>query len=140
MASLGMNDRFAASGASHPGELNKRFVDALGRGDVPAVLRLFEPEAIAAFIPGSPPVQGLAAIEYGLRWLLSLKRAIRPVVESCTRKGPLAASSLRLDVSDGEDPFEGVHVELHGTVSALSRQQPDGNWKYLLNVAFRSSP
>ncbi len=59
--------------AAHlPSEINTRWADAFNAGDLPAMLELYEADAVLVPSPGARAVSGLDAIESSMRWLVGL--------------------------------------------------------------------
>ena len=117
-------------GASSPENMIRVWTDAFNRGDLEAIVDLYEPEAVLARSSG-PPIVGRAAIRDAFTAFLST----RPRMEATTRK-IIATGDLALCYGDWS--LRGTNAD--GTARAASgksvevlRKQGDGGWRYILD-------
>ena len=111
--------------AQRPEDVSRELVTMLRRGDVDAVMDLYEPDALFADVDavyvGSAEIRTAHErfVEAGLE--LTLR-------ESATlRVGELALVHWSWSVSDGA----GTTVE--GSSAEVLRRQPDGSWKFVID-------
>ncbi|MHA3700545.1 YybH family protein [Jatrophihabitans sp. YIM 134969] len=124
--------------ASAPGDLTRRWADAFNAGDLPALMSMYEPDAVLVPGPGADPVRGHAAIEASLQWFLGLGGTLRFTTRFWLVEGDLALGSVAFVMDDGRDQ-NGDPVDLRGSTSELIRRQPDGSWKYVVDHPFGGS-
>ncbi len=108
-----------------PASLNEAVVDAFNRGDLAAVLALYEHDARMVGMDGvlladGPALRGnwAALLAFGGRMTLSS----RYVIEA----DGIALLSNDYTVTVGDDEVRGVTAE-------VARRQPDGTWRYLID-------
>ncbi len=121
--------------ADHPSEINTRWAAAFNAGDVPALLEMYEPDAVIVPGPGASPVAGLAAIESSLRQLVGLGGRITFEPRYWLQQGDLAMGRIDFHLTGGVDPA-GNPVELRGGTAEVARRQPDGSWRYVFDHPF----
>lgn len=117
-------------GASSPEDMIRLWTDAFNRGDLEAIVELYEPEAVLARSSG-PPIIGRAAIREAFTAFLST----RPSMKASTHK---ILSTADLALCYGEWSLRGTNAD--GTARAVSgksveilRKQSDGSWRYILD-------
>jgi len=118
-----------------PGAINSRWTEAFNAGDVPALLELYEPDAVLVPGPDAPPVSGLAAIEASLQWLVGLYGRITFEPHYWLQQGDLAMGRIDFQLTGGTDS-DGSPVHLHGSAAEVARRQPDGSWKCVFDHPF----
>ena len=116
--------------ATSPGSVIEDFVAAVNARDIERLLAVYEHDARLAF-PGQPHV-GTGAIRAALRDLLSQQPTIRGTTLSVSRVGDLALLRSEWSLS-GTDP-KGERIEMAGKSAELVRQQPDGTWRYVIDL------
>jgi uncharacterized protein (TIGR02246 family) len=116
--------------ATSPVQVIEHFGERLNRGDLDALLDLYEPEAAFVPEPGTL-VRGLDAIREALKGFLALELRISGEIQSVVETGGLALvlNSWRLE---GTDPTGGP-VEMSGVSADVVRRQPDGSWRVLID-------
>jgi len=121
-----------------PEEINQRWAQAFNARDVPAMLALYEDQAVLVPAPDAEPVSGHDAIAAALEWLVGLGGAIIYEPRFWIQHGNLAMGSISYRLAGGTDPA-GQPVELAGRTTEIIRRQPDGTWKYLIDHPFGAS-
>jgi uncharacterized protein (TIGR02246 family) len=111
--------------ARAPSEIHALFVDAFNRGDLEALVALYEPGAVLV-ISGHASV-GHEAIREAYKHMLArrgqMELETRSVVESGARIAVLYAAWT---LSGSESTARGVSTE-------VVRRQPDGTWLFLID-------
>jgi uncharacterized protein (TIGR02246 family) len=119
--------------AYKPEEVHLLFAQAFAAGNVPALLSLYEPNALLVAQPGQE-VTGFAAIGEALKGFL----ASRPSFDLKLRRVFLSGD-LALLFSDwtltGTAP-DGKEVKLQGQTSDVVRRQTDGRWLVVIDNPF----
>jgi uncharacterized protein (TIGR02246 family) len=120
-------------GAKSPEDMIRVWTDAFNRGELDAIVELYEPEAVLARSSG-PPIVGRAAIREAFTAFL----ATRPRMEATTRT---VMSTADLALCYGNWSLRGTNAD--GTPRAISgksveilRKQTDGSWRYILDDPF----
>lgn len=118
-------------GPAEPGDIQRRFAEAMSSGKIDAVLALYEPGATLVVPPSGGAVTGLPAIREALERVLALKGKMVLDTVYCIQSGDVALLrgkwSLIGTGSDGEP------VTMEGESSEVARRQPDGRWLYVLD-------
>ncbi len=111
--------------AHKPSEVHPLFVDAFNRGDLEALVALYEPEAVLV-ISGQAAV-GHKAIREAYRRMLAprgrMELETRSLVES---SGGLAVLHAGWTLHSSESTARGVSTE-------VVRRQPDGTWLFVID-------
>lgn len=121
----------SASTARKPEELHALFAHHANGGDVDALVRLYEPDAIYVS-PEGGQAKGAAAI----REMLGQALAIQTNLETTTRHA-IVAGDIALLASHWHASFKakkGKAAHAQGTSTEIARRQPDGTWLYLLDT------
>ncbi len=113
-----------------PEEAVKAFFDAFNRGDLDAVVAMYEPGATLVPQPGQM-AKGHAAIREALGGFLSLQPTLTPGRRALVEAGDIALSVVRWSLA-GSGP-DGTPVRMEGTTSDVLRRQPDGRWLYVID-------
>jgi uncharacterized protein (TIGR02246 family) len=119
--------------AHRPAELHVLFVDAFNRGDVEALLELYEPDAVFITSPGQH-VAGLDEIRAAIEGMLELGGKVRITTRWSTECGDLA-----LLHGDWELPgtgADGQPVHISALDTEVARRQPDGTWRFVIDDPF----
>jgi uncharacterized protein (TIGR02246 family) len=116
--------------AQNPEQVIDDFVAAVNSGDMERVLAMYERDARLAF-PGQPSV-GRDAIRGTLQNFLSQKPTMKGKTVSVSLVGDLAL--LRSEWSFTGTDQTGASVELSGESAELARRQPDGTWRYVIDL------
>lgn len=118
--------------AKTPAELHGLFAQHFNRGDLDAILSLYEPDATYLATPGER-IEGTAAIGE----MLGPTLAGKPQIEMTTRFsfpiGDIALLNSHWHATAGrESPASGAVIEGSGT--EIARRQTGGNWLYVLDA------
>jgi uncharacterized protein (TIGR02246 family) len=114
----------------------RAYQDAFNHGDLDVLLALYEPEATLVPQPGQVAA-GIAAIREALSGFLALKgrmeiEEIGP--EHMVQAGDLALGSGSWTLA-GTGP-DGEPVTMSGRSTDVLRRQPDGSWRWVIDVPF----
>lgn len=115
-----------------PEELNDRFGDAYNAGRMQDMLALYEGDAVVDF-GASGLVRGHAAIRAVLEPFMALRGQISYQRRFTVVSGDLALLSIEYTLKGGRAP-DGSLVESTGATVELARRQPDGTWKYVIDL------
>ena len=110
-----------------------QFVSAMHKGDVEAMLRLYEPGASLVVQPGVVAT-GTSALREALAGFAVLKPTITTEAYKIIEAGDIALYCSRWSMR-GTDPA-GNPVQMSGRSSDVFRRQPDGNWLIALDNPF----
>ena len=123
--------------ARDPLEVDRLFADALNRGDLDALVALYEPQAALTPEPGKTVV-GHAAIRAALGQFVAGKPRIDIVPRVIAQSGDLALVSARWKLAmTGPD---GKPAEIAGQSVEVLRRQAGGHWLFALDEPFGVSP
>ena len=111
--------------ARTPEELDALFSRALNAGDIEALMKLYEPQAVLRPAPGQA-IQGAAAIREALSGFLALKPTITIEVKTLGQCGDLALTTGKWRLQ-GTGP-DGKPVDMTGQSIEVARRQSDGSW------------
>jgi uncharacterized protein (TIGR02246 family) len=111
-------------------ELDPLWAQAFNNRDPDGVLSLYEPGATFV-LPTGEAVSGLEAIRQTLAGYLAMKPRIDLRTKKVLRTGDVALvySSWTLSAT-AED---GSAVDMAGNATVVSRQQPDGTWRLVID-------
>jgi ketosteroid isomerase-like protein len=122
-------DRTDASLVTDPADLPATFARAFNAGDLAAVDRLFEPDAVRVLTPGVVVTgdgrRGATSsfLQLGIPIVLSLRHTY-----VCGDLALLIGDYL----IDGVRP-DGEHVHFEGTATDVARRGADGHWRYVID-------
>ena len=124
-------DRVRGAPAHTPEEIHDLLAAAFTAGDIDAFGELYEPEATTVIPPKADQVTGREEIRNAALPTLALKpRFVSEVVGKLEGEG-LALTHARWALSaTGPD---GADVALTGRGTIVSRRQPDGSWRIVLD-------
>jgi uncharacterized protein (TIGR02246 family) len=111
--------------AKTPEAAIEQFAEALGRGDLDAVMELYEADAVFAPQPGVV-VAGSDAIRVAVGEFLALRPQMTGRIEKVLRAGDTALVQNAWSL-EGTAP-DGAPVRLGGTSADVVRRQADGSW------------
>lgn len=111
--------------------MHRTFQDAFNRHDLPAIVSLYEPDAVMRGPSG--PVQGSSAIEERYRNFFTAKPTIEIETLAVTRAGNLALLHGKWSLQ-GSTP-DGATFQSEGRNSEVVRQQADGGWLFVIDNA-----
>ncbi len=103
-------------------------VRGVQRGDVEAMMAMYEPDAVLVPGPDAPPVRGRRPSRSPLRGFLGLGGTLSFTPRFWFLAGELALGSIAFVLEGGRDP-EGNPVPLAGVTSEVVRRQRDGSWR-----------
>jgi uncharacterized protein (TIGR02246 family) len=122
--------RSRAMPARSPKEIHALIAAAFNAGDVDAFIELHEEDAVALVPPDGRRVSGRDELRAAVEPIFALRPNARIEVFGKLQADGLALTHARLDVVAGDDP-ERLEVSGRGTV--VSRRQPDGTWRIVLD-------
>jgi uncharacterized protein (TIGR02246 family) len=116
-----------------PVDLDRRFEQALNRGDLDALMALYETAAALMPSPGKVVV-GTDAIRSALGAFIAAKPTIRTSGRLVALTGDIALIANRWTLSlTGTD---GKPATMSGNAVEVARRQPDGRWLFVMDVPF----
>jgi len=107
--------------------------DAFQRGDIPAILRTYEPGAVVVGAPGKP-LSGEPALRALFGDFIALKPVFTYAGHEVVRAGELALHLAPWQMT-GTAP-DGSQLQQRGLSVALLRRQPDGRWLMVVDHPF----
>ncbi len=110
--------------ASNPEDVGRLIVEAIGNGDVDAVIAMYEPEAAMPNQQGEV-FSGTDALRQTLAPFIASKPDLKVEVEKVIRAGDIALLYSRWSMTNPE-PASGRTV-------AVARRQPDGTWLFIVD-------
>jgi uncharacterized protein (TIGR02246 family) len=113
-----------------PEEIHARLAAAFSTGDRAALIALYEDEAALIVPPEGRCVTGRDAIREAVEPMLSLQPSFRSDVVGKLEGDGLAVTHARWQMAGTQD---GERVELSGRGTLVSRRQPDGGWRIVLD-------
>ena len=117
--------------ASSPTEVHARLAEAFSAGDMSAFLALHEPESTQVVPPDRRHVTGTEEIRRAVEPFLSMRPKFESEVVGVLESDGLAMTHAlwRLEGTDRD----GKPVTLAGLGTVVSRRQPDGSWRIVLD-------
>lgn len=119
-----------AAGPATPQELLEAFSRHVQRGEIDALLALYEPEAVFVPQPGVV-LSGLPAIRQGLSPMLALSPTLETKVLEVHEAGDIAL--VIVDWSMRGTAPDGTAVSQNGRSADVFRRQADGSWRVLID-------
>jgi uncharacterized protein (TIGR02246 family) len=115
--------------ARTPEEIQALMAAAFNAGDLDAFLQLHEEDATVVVPPDGDRVSGREAIRAAVQPTFALRPTIRNEVVDKLQGDGLALIHARWNLAgtDGGQP-----VEMSGRATVVSRRQPDGSWRIVL--------
>jgi uncharacterized protein (TIGR02246 family) len=113
-----------------PEAVIERFSELLARGDLDAMVELYEPDATFAPQPGER-VTGRDAIRSALTGFLAVQPRMTGSIEKVLRAGDTALVANRWTLS-GTAP-DGSPVEMGATSADVLRRRADGSWGIMID-------
>jgi uncharacterized protein (TIGR02246 family) len=116
--------------AATPEEIHALIAAAFGAGDLEAFLDLHEDGAVSVVPPDGQRVTGHDEIRAALAPIFALRPQARIEVLDKLQTDGLALTQARVHVlaTDG-----GERLEISGRGTIVSRRQPDGSWRIVLD-------
>jgi uncharacterized protein (TIGR02246 family) len=118
--------------AHKPEELDQLFAQAFNSGDVDALVALYEPEASFNPEPGQV-VTGTQAIREALGNFLAMNPKLTLETKNLNQTNDIALTSANWHLT-ATGP--GNPVDMRGQSVELSRRQPDGTWRFVIDNPF----
>ncbi len=110
-----------------PAAIHAKVEEAFNAGDLDALVSLYEPDACMVTPEGE--AVGADAIRENWAFLLGLGATMTLTTRYAIRSGDLAL--LRNDYR-----VTGPDIEFAGSTSEMTRLQPDGTWRYVIDHPF----
>jgi uncharacterized protein (TIGR02246 family) len=127
----------AADTIRDPETLHVHFCAACNAGDLGRLVSLYEPDAVIVE-PTGELTTGTEAIREHIAKLLAMQPAMLILSSKTVVNGDLAQSSSHWECDATAPDGTAVHMEHWG--SELSRRQPDGNWRILIDNPWGAQP
>ena len=118
---------------NRPREMNAKFAEAFNSGAVENLLALYEPDAILINQNGES-LKGLSAIKDELQKLLSFGGEMISENQYAFQNGNIALLRAKFVLKAINE--RGKSFEVIGHTSEIVRQQPNGNWLYIVDHPF----
>jgi uncharacterized protein (TIGR02246 family) len=115
--------------ARTPEEIQALIAAAFNAGDLDAFLQLHEEDATVVVPPDGDRVSGREAIRAAVQPTFALRPTIRNEVVDKLQSDGLALIHARWNLAGTDD---GQLVEMSGRATVVSRRQPDGTWRIVL--------
>jgi uncharacterized protein (TIGR02246 family) len=106
------------------------FFEAFNRGDLDAVLALYEPNATMVPQPGQV-AEGHAAIREALNRFLVMRPTLTPAKRALVIAGDLALLIVQATLNGKS--ADGAPVRIEHTSSDVLRRQADGSWLFVID-------
>jgi ketosteroid isomerase-like protein len=118
--------------AAAPEDLHRLFEQALNSADLDTLVALYALDGV--LMARSGPARGISAIREALAEYLAMK----PMIQLTTRRAVQAGDTALLMA---EWRFHGTtraggHVSTSGTSVEVARRQPDGTWRYFIDLPY----
>jgi uncharacterized protein (TIGR02246 family) len=111
--------------ATKPQDIHALFLDAFNRGDVEALVALYEPDALV--VTGNGPAMGHGAIRNAYRHILA--HGVRMELKTHT----VLESSAGLAVLHGSWTYHLGENVIAGLSTEVVRRQSDGSWLFVID-------
>jgi uncharacterized protein (TIGR02246 family) len=119
--------------AHKPEELDELFTQALNSGDLDALVALYEPEGCINPEPGQVAT-GTQAIREALSGFLAMNPKLTLEVKNLNQTSDIALTTGNWHLT-GTGP-DGSPVDMRGQSVEVSRRQPDGTWRFVIDNPF----
>jgi uncharacterized protein (TIGR02246 family) len=119
--------------ARKPEELDRLFAAALNRGDVDALVSLYETDGCLVLEPGKV-AKGPKALREAMAGFVAMKPTMTIEVSKIAETDDVAFTSARWSV-DGTGP-DGKPTHMEGHSVELCRRQPNGEWRFAIDSPF----
>ncbi len=118
--------------AQKPEDGDRIFMSAIARGDVEAIVALYEPDAVFIRANGVR-ARGHAEIRAAVAELATLKAKyeIQDIVTVLSGDGGIAVTRMRYAMSFTRRDGKPAHVEAR--TMEIMRRQPDGTWRFIID-------
>lgn len=118
---------------NEPHEMNAKFAKAFNSGEVENLLTLYEPDAVLVTKSGES-LKGLNEIKKELQNLLKLGGEMVSENQYAFQNGGIALLRAKFVLKTATP--QGEPLEIVGHTSEVVRQQPSGNWLYIIDHPF----
>ena len=119
--------------AHKPEELDELFTQAFNSGDLDALVALYEPQACINPEPGQVAT-GTQAIREALSGFLAMNPKLTLEVKNLNQTSDIALTTGNWHLT-GTGP-DGSPVDMRGQSVEVSRRQPDGTWRFVIDNPF----
>jgi ketosteroid isomerase-like protein len=119
--------------ARKPEELDQLFAQAFNSGDLDALIALYEPQASFNPEPGQT-ANGIETIRQALSGFLAIKPKLTLEAKTLNQTGDIALTTGRWHLT-GTGP-DGNAVDMRGQSVEVSRRQPDGTRRFVIDNPF----
>jgi uncharacterized protein (TIGR02246 family) len=126
-----VNEPSGRGPARSPEALHAILEDAFNRGDLDAYTDAFEPGATLVMPPGGQVVRGHADIRAASTRIFALRPRATIRVRHKLEADDIALTRAEWHLAGTES--DGARVELDGHGTIVSRRQPDGTWRIVLD-------
>jgi len=118
--------------AEAPEDLHKLFVQALNSGDLDALVALYAWDGF--LMARSGPARGISAIRKALAQYVAMKPTIQLTTQRVVQVGDTAllVANWRFQGTN----TDGGDVSASGTSIEVARRQPDGSWRYFIDLPY----
>src|SRR5437899_2814124 len=118
--------------AASPEDLHKLFVQALNSGDLDALVALYAWDGF--LMARSGPARGISAIRKALAQYVAMKPTIQLTTQRVVQVGDTAllVANWRFQGTN----TDGGDVSASGTSIEVARRQPDGSWRYFIDLPY----
>ena len=122
--------------AHKPADVDRLFAEALSRGDLDGALSMYESDAV--YVADSGESRGHEQIREALAELIALDPTLDCYEIDVVENGDIAM--LRADwIFSGTNPG-GEPFESRGRSIEIVRRQPDGSWRFIIDLPDGASP
>jgi uncharacterized protein (TIGR02246 family) len=121
--------------ANSPEEIHTLLADAFNSGDLDAFVEVHEDDAVTIVPFDGRQVTGRKEIRESLEPVFALRPRVTNEVLKKLESDGLALTQARWRLV-GTDP-EGERVEMNGEGTVVSRRQPDGTWRIVMENPVR---
>ncbi|HZA22697.1 MAG TPA: SgcJ/EcaC family oxidoreductase [Dehalococcoidia bacterium] len=119
--------------AHKPEELDELFTQAFNSGDLDALVALYEPQACINPEPGQVAT-GTQAIREAWSGFLAMNPKLTLEVKNLNQTSDIALTTGNWHLT-GTGP-DGSPVDMRGQSVEVSRRQPDGTWRFVIDNPF----
>jgi len=113
-------------------EAHRLWADAFKRGDVDAVLELYEQAAVFVAQPGTPLVRGKDAVREVVRAFVAMGGTFNMDSTDSIEGDGVAVLYSRWTL-EGASDADGNAIELAGQTTDVVRRQSDGTWLFAID-------
>ena len=122
--------------ARKPADVDRLFAEALSRGDLDGALSMYEPDAV--YVDDGGESRGHEEIRAALAELIALAPTLDCYEIDVVENGDTAL--LRADWIFSGTNADGEPFESRGRSIEIVRRQPDGSWRFVIDLPNGASP